>query len=122
MSASALFMALLGLGVSFFPEEILSYFGAPPEGAGVMLAKLAGALYVGFAILNWMARNNLIGGIYSRPVALGNFTHFLMAAMVLLRQLIATSHTAVFAIGTAAFAIFAGCFGYVVFAGGRCCG
>jgi hypothetical protein len=35
-------------------------------------------------MLNWMARANRIGGIYSRPVAMGNFLHFTMGALVLL--------------------------------------
>lgn len=122
MTASALFMALLGIGASFFPGEILTYFDAPSEGVVVVLAKIVGALYVGFALLNWMARGNLIGGIYSRPVALGNFVHFLAAAIVLSRRLISTPHTSEFAVGAIAHAIFAGCFGYIIFTGGESCG
>ena len=45
----------------------------------------AGALYLGFAILNWMAKDNLIGGIYSKPVALGNCLHFVVVAFALVR-------------------------------------
>lgn len=122
MTASATCMALLGLGASFFPHEVLAYFGGRPEGTSVVLINVLGALYLGFAILNWMAREKLIGGIYSRPVALGNFVHFLAAALVLIKQLPTTASTPEYVIGTVAYSIFAGCFGYVVFAGGGRCG
>lgn len=50
------------------------------------LAQVAGALYLGFAFLNWMARSILIGGIYARPVAVGNLLHFLAGALALGKQ------------------------------------
>jgi hypothetical protein len=50
------------------------------------LAQACGALYLGFAILNWMAKDNLIGGIYSRPVAMGNFLHFFAMAMAFIKS------------------------------------
>jgi hypothetical protein len=34
-------------------------------------------------MLNWMSKSNLIGGIYNRPVAVGNATHFFIAALAL---------------------------------------
>lgn len=49
------------------------------------MVQAAGALYLGFAMVNWMAKDNLVGGIYSRPVALGNFVHFLVFTMALLK-------------------------------------
>ncbi len=72
MSASALVLGLLGLVTTFAPDYVLSSFGAPPTPALLLVTQVLGALYVGFAGLNWMARGNLIGGMYSRPVAIGN--------------------------------------------------
>ena len=54
-----------------------------------MLVQLAGALYVGFAMVNWMAKGNLLGGIYNRAVAMGNFADFGIGAIVLVKGLIA---------------------------------
>ena len=34
---------------------------------------------------NWMAKTVLIGGIYARPLAIGNFAHFLVGALALLK-------------------------------------
>jgi hypothetical protein len=41
-------------------------------------------------MLDWMARDNLIGGIYSRPVAIGNLVHFLVAGLAMIKAIAAT--------------------------------
>ena len=46
----------------------------------------AGAAFVAFAVLNWSARGNMLGGIYGRPIALGNFAHFAIGAITLLKN------------------------------------
>jgi hypothetical protein len=38
-------------------------------------------------MLNWMAKGSIIGGIYNRPIAIANFTHFVMGTLVLLKAL-----------------------------------
>ena len=53
----------------------------------MVIAQLAGVLYLGFAALNWMARGNIIGGIYSRPVTIGNVLHFVSGTAVILKAL-----------------------------------
>lgn len=80
-------MGVLGLAATFLPQEILVYAGSAPTTLSVLLLQLAGALYFGFVILNWMARGILIGGIYGRPLTLGNFLHFTVGAIVLLKQI-----------------------------------
>ncbi len=89
MAASALFMGCLGVAASFLPQEILTWIGAPSQGALPLLVQLGGALYVGFAMVNWMAKANLLGGIYNRAVAMGNFAHFFIGATVLIKGLLA---------------------------------
>ena len=49
----------------------------------MLLIQMMGALYVGFAVLNWTARGILIGGIYARPVAMANFMHFGIVTILL---------------------------------------
>jgi len=67
-------------------------------------------------MLNWMARENLIGGIYSRPVAMGNMVHFFVAALALLKICAAgTPHREQVIIVTLIYAGFALWFGLVVF-------
>lgn len=85
MTVSALVLGLLGLATTFAPDSVLRSLGAPETPALLLLTQVLGALYVGFAGLNWMARGNLIGGIYSRPLAIGNLMHFLVASFAMLR-------------------------------------
>ena len=88
--------------------------GSPTDNATVMLLQMAGAVYFGFAMLNWMARGILIGGIYARPVALGNFLHFVMVAITLTKAAVAFAVIPL-ALSAAVFSVFAIWFGLVVF-------
>ena len=114
MSISAVFMALLGLGTLFAPAEVLGMHDTPPDNATMLLIQMMGALYLGFAILNWTARGVLIGGIYSRPVALGNFWHFLVVSLLLIKAAIVFKVLPL-AISAAVFSAFAAWFGLVMF-------
>jgi len=115
MAASALFMAMLGLAASFLPQEILARAGARPDGFAVLAVQVAGALYLGFAMLNWMAKANLVGGIYSRPVAVGNLVHFAVVAAALLKALLAGQTAPGIVAGAVAYSAFAVSFGVVLF-------
>jgi len=85
MGSSAALMAALGLVATFMPQELLAYLGSAPEAGPVLVTSIAGALYLGFAYLNWMARGQAIGGIYARPITLGNFLHFTVVGATLVR-------------------------------------
>jgi len=107
MRDSALFMGVAGLAATFLPQELLRYAGATASGLPVLGVQVLGAVYVGFALQNWMAQGNLIGGIYSRPVAVGNLAHFTIAALALVKALLS---------GFLAPAVVAGAIVYVTFA------
>ena len=85
MIASALVLALLGLPCIFAPDLVLKAFAGNTSQATELIVQVTGALYLGFAGLNWMGKANLIGGIYGRPVAIGNLMHFLVAGIALLK-------------------------------------
>lgn len=114
MMASAALLALLGLAMSFMPQEVLGLHGTIPDNATVLLVQMAGALYLGFAMLNWMARGVLIGGIYARPLAAGNFLHFIMVAITLVKAAIAFGAVPLM-LSAAVFSAFAISFGLVLF-------
>lgn len=114
MSASALFMVVLGLAASFFSHEVLRFAGATVEDQTVLGTQILGALYLGFSILNWSARGVLIGGIYSRPVAIGNFFHFTIASITLVKASFGLQSLPLLAI-TTLYAGFAIWFGFVLF-------
>lgn len=114
MTSSALFQGLAGVSFLFLPQEIASYFDIIPNAITILLLTILGALYLGFAMLNWIAKGNLIGGIYSRPVAIGNFTHFMVVSVSLLKLVFKPQeHLEVVISLTLVYSIFAIAFAYV---------
>jgi hypothetical protein len=86
MTISAIILGLTGVALTFFPQEISAAIGGSSS-SPVIVYQLLGALYFGFAMMNWTAKGNLIGGIYGRPVAIANLTHFTIGALALLKQI-----------------------------------
>lgn len=86
MSASAVVMATTGIFLTFAPEELQLWMNIPEETHMTIIFQILGALYFAFGMINWMSRGNLIGGIYSRPVAIGNVLHFVVVALALVKS------------------------------------
>jgi hypothetical protein len=114
MTFSAAVMGAAGLTLTFAPEEILSWCGAPTGGFVLLLVQVIGALYFGFAMLNWMVRDNLIGGIYTRPVVVGNLIHFCMVSLVLLRSFLKGAHGSTILVTLGVYVLLAVWFGLVL--------
>ena len=87
LSSSAVMTGLLGLAGTFLPEEILKTLGIDSSPITLILLQIIGGLYLGFAMLNWFTRSALIGGIYNKPVVLGNLIHYIVVFFALIRQL-----------------------------------
>jgi drug/metabolite transporter (DMT)-like permease len=86
MTASALAMGITGIVLSFLPHEVLAHFNATTTASDPLMLQILGALYFAFGMVNWTARANLIGGIYARPVAIGNLTHFIVGRLALIKN------------------------------------
>lgn len=84
MIVSAIFLGICGISLTFFSDELADILGL--KSSLTILLQLMGGLYFGLAMINWMARFHLIGGIYSRPVAIGNLMHFVIGALALIKQ------------------------------------
>jgi len=85
MTLSAIFSGVIGLSLSFLPKEIDAVLNANSSPTSVLFLQLLSALYLGFALMNWMTKGSLIGGIYNRPIAIGNFMHFTVGALALIK-------------------------------------
>jgi len=107
-------MGVLGIVASFFSHEILALVGATVETQAVLIVQVLGALYLGFAFLNWYMRGFVMGGIYNRPLGLGNMLHFAVVSVTLIKAAFALDSIAMWAI-TAAYVVFAIWFGLVLF-------
>ena len=108
-------MAICGLLLQFFPHEILNYFNPDSSGIVPLLMQIIGALYLGFAMMDWMAKAVLIGGIYARPLAMGNFVHFMVGALALLKFAFSAPNLWAVWVAMIIYAIFAILFGIVLF-------
>src|SRR4051794_40366710 len=111
MTVSASILGLAGITLSFLPQEISRLCGLS-ESSSIVL-QISGALYFSFAVLNWTAKGNLIGGIYSKPVAVANFTHFLVGGLALIKQALKDTSTSYIWIPAVIYLAFAILFGYV---------
>ena len=84
MTAAAFVLGIVGLAATIAPRELLAAAGG---GAGDRVAAVAvqllGAAALGFAMLDWMSRGSMLGGIYGRPLVVGNLLHFFAGAMAL---------------------------------------
>ena len=78
-------MAASGIAASFLPHEILRALEIQPTGLLPVIVQLWAATLFGFGMVNWTARGRLIGGIYNRPVAIGNLAHFVIGGITLLK-------------------------------------
>ena len=114
MTVTAALLAGLGLACSFAPQELLGLVGATVSPTLVLGVQALGAAWLGFALLDWHARGAPFGGIYGRPVALGNFLHFAVIALALAKAAFAMPTLAMLAT-TAIAATLATAFGAVIF-------
>ena len=110
LTSSAILFGLAGILFTFAPHEVL-FFMNWPSGAAILI-QMIGALYFGFAMINWMSKANLIGGIYNRPLAVGNMTHFVIAALALTKI---PDKTLSFYCITTVYSIYAIVFGLILF-------
>ena len=116
MIISAIFLAINGFGFTFFPNEISVLLINDDNHIFILILQILGALYLGFSILNWMSKTNLIGGIYSKPLLIGNLLHFFTASMALIKLTfkVETNLQLIFSY-TIIYSLFTLFFGYVFF-------
>lgn len=113
MSISAVLLGATGIALTFMPGEVSHVLNLP--GSNSIVFQVLGALYFGFAMLNWTAKGNLMGGIYSRPVAIANFSHFVIGGLALIKLAIHNPAWSAGWICAAVYLIFALLFGWVFF-------
>lgn len=113
MTSSAIFYGIGGVILSFLPQEILAF--AQLDTNLSFILQLMGALFLSFAILNWMARATLVGGIYNRGIALSNFMHFFIGSTIWLKLFIKIMNNHYYLILGLIYGVFGVCFGYILF-------
>ena len=115
MIISAIFLAINGFGFTFFPNEIASLLINTDNYILILILQILGALYLGFSILNWTAKASLIGGIYNKPILIGNLLHFFTASMTLIKLNQGFQDNQLIFSYTIIYSLFTLSFGYVFF-------
>ena len=115
MTSSALFCGIIGTLLLFLPIEIAEYLGVEPTIITILFLKILSAIYLGFGILNWTAKGTLIGGIYNKPIVLGNLLHFAVGAIELIKVISSIqTHREIIIFLTVFYVIFVLLFVYVI--------
>lgn len=88
MTISSIILGATGLIFTFASDIVLGNLNIDTNATSILLGQVIGGLYFGYGMLNWMAKGSLIGGIYNRPIAIANFTHFLIVGLAIGKRLI----------------------------------
>lgn len=96
LTIAALLLGVLGVVLSFLPQELFQLFNEPTGTFGILSVKLLGLCMIGLSAINWMSKDRLIGGIYNRPLALANTLHFCIGAVILIKTLMVTFYWSLF--------------------------
>jgi len=114
MTSSAILLASIGILLSFLPNEVIEYLNIESNTITILFLNLLSALYLGFGLLNWMAKGTLIGGIYNKPIAIGNLMHFGVGAITLVKVVLnIQTHPEIIISLTVVYVIFAILFAYI---------
>ena len=115
MTSSALFCGIIGTLLLFLPIEIAEYLSIEPTIITILFLQILSTIYLGFGILNWTAKGSLIGGIYNKPIVLGNLLHFAVGAIELIKVIFnIQAHKEIIIFLTVFYVIFAILFAYVI--------
>lgn len=116
MMSSAMFLAVFGIILTFNPDVLLNYLNISLNKFSLLFTQILGALYFAFGMLNWMSKGSIIGGIYNRPIAISNFSHFSIVAIAFLKEVLFSSDSLLLVwIFTIFYSIYALFFGFILF-------
>ena len=117
MTASGVFLIGAGIVMNFAAGEVAAAVGLAAGGIAPLIVQLLAGLCLGMGVINWMWRGNAFGGIYGRPIGVGNVLQFVVGSFALVRAASATPAPGLIALAIV-YAVFAAWFAFVVFWGG----
>jgi len=115
MTSTAIFLAAIGISLTFAPDNITRLLSLNESIELSLILQMLGAVYFAFAMLNWMAKGAIIGGIYNRPIASANLSHFLIGGIALMKVALSNNQIPFTFLIMAGFYIVAACvFGLLI--------
>ena len=115
LTLSALILFAVGGAGLFAADDLARLFDAGGSKILALAIQLTGCGLLGFAALNWMSRGNRIGGIYARPIGIGNLLLFTTAGLTIGKATLAGSLPVIVTAVGIIFAILAIAFAWLVF-------
>ena len=105
---SSVFLFVLGVVLLIVPEEIFSLLNIKANSA--LFARLLGAVFIGFALLNWFTRN--LAEHKLKPIILANLAFYLLGFVVMLVNYLVGAGTENTWLASGLFLLMAIAFGY----------
>jgi hypothetical protein len=87
VAGAAIYLLLVGGLCLFLPAQVGAQFGAGGANAPLLPIQVLGCACLGLGLLDWVSRRSMVGGIYGRPLVIGNLVHFVCGALVFARSL-----------------------------------
>lgn len=113
--ASAAVYFIASVSAIFAGDELLKMAGAVGTSLELALLQLLGAAVFSLAMLNWMNRYSLTGGIFGRPLVVVNFANSAISALMLIHLARQVGISAALGIALGFYALLALAFGAKLF-------
>ena len=78
-------LGIFGAGLLFAGDEVARRIAPGAAPVVEVVVQLLGGAWLGVATIDWFTRGLTIGGIYGRPIVLGNLTLYLVTAATALK-------------------------------------
>ena len=111
LSSYAILTAFAGIAMLFLGDEVTTLLNVQ---SSPLINALLAALLFGFATTNWHSKNLTVGGVYGRPLVLGNLSHTLIGAISLVK-IVAVNQNPLTIILTIIYAIYAAAFTWLMY-------
>lgn len=97
--SSAVLNASIGIAITFLPQETGQLIGTTEmNNADLALMQILGSALIGIAIINFMSRGATMGGIYGKPIQLGNLVFHFATGLGLLKYVFSAESWMIFGI------------------------
>jgi fluoride ion exporter CrcB/FEX len=113
-AANAVVAFVFGIGFILAPAQLLSLYGITTDAAGILLARLLGASYIGYSLLAWLARN-FVAGQERQAIITGFFGGFAASLVVAFVVQLSGLVNALGWFSVALYALFTAAYGYFRF-------
>lgn len=115
MTAAAIFLGLAGAACLFLPDEVLKLYNPSTVNTQGFLIQILGGCFLSLALLDWISKHAMLGGIYGRPVVGTNYVQFVIGSLIMAKAAISQSSSVFIWLTLAVYVLFAIAFSLIMF-------